>query len=53
MVGTPNTIGVLVLFVVVFLASILWATHGHTATADSDEEDVGKPGGSHERPGRA
>ncbi|MGC2639549.1 MAG: hypothetical protein WA294_20365 [Acidobacteriaceae bacterium] len=44
MVGTPNTIGVLVLFIVVFLVCILWATRGHTATADPEEEDAQTPG---------
>lgn len=44
MVGTPNTIGVLLLFLVVFLACILWATRGHTATTDPEEEDVQTPG---------
>ncbi len=44
MVGTPNTWGLLLLFVAVFLVCILWATHGRTATADSEEEDVLKPG---------
>lgn len=44
MVGTPNTIGLILLFVVVFLACILWATNGHTATADPEEEDVQTPG---------
>jgi len=44
MISTPNTLGVLLLFVVVFLASILWATHGRTATTDPEEEDVQKPG---------
>jgi hypothetical protein len=42
MSGTPNTIGVLLLFFVVFLGCLLWA-HGHTATADPEEEDVGTP----------
>ncbi|HEY1807945.1 MAG TPA: hypothetical protein VGG42_05240 [Acidobacteriaceae bacterium] len=41
---TPNTVGVLLLFTVVFLASILWATHGHTADADPEEEDIEQPG---------
>ena len=41
---TPNTIGVLLLFAVIFLGCILWATHGHTATSDPEEEDVGTPG---------
>jgi hypothetical protein len=44
MTGTPNTIGVLLLFAVVFLTCILWATRGRTATADPEEEDVGTPG---------
>ncbi len=44
MAGTPNTIGLILLLVVVFLACILWATHGHTATAEPEEEDVGTPG---------
>ncbi len=44
MIGTPNTIGVLLLFLVVFLACILWATHGHTADSDPEQEDVGTPG---------
>ncbi|HEX4036886.1 MAG TPA: hypothetical protein VHX37_02410 [Acidobacteriaceae bacterium] len=44
MVGTPNSVGVVLLFVVVFLVCILWATHGHTATADPEDEDIGKPG---------
>jgi hypothetical protein len=44
MAGTPNTIGVILLLSVVFLVCILWATGGHTAEADSEEQDVGKPG---------
>jgi hypothetical protein len=42
--GTPNSVGIILLFVVVFFVCILWATHGHTATADPEEEDVGTPG---------
>ena len=44
MSGSPNTVGLILLFAVIFLACILWATHGHTATTDSEEEDVGTPG---------
>lgn len=44
MSGDPNTIGLMVLFFVVFLGCLLWATHGHTATADPEKEDVGTPG---------
>jgi hypothetical protein len=42
--GTPNTIGVILLFFIVFLGCILWATRGHTAHADTDEQDAGMPG---------
>ena len=42
--ATPSTVGVLLLFVVVFLACILWATRGHTAHADPEEEDIQTPG---------
>lgn len=44
MVWTPNTVAVVLLFAGVFFGCILWATHGHTATADPEEEDVGTPG---------
>jgi hypothetical protein len=44
MSGSPNTVGLILLLAVVFLVCILWATHGHTATADPEEEDVGTPG---------
>jgi len=42
--GTPNTVGLILLFAVVFLACILWATHGHTAEADTEKQDVAAPG---------
>jgi hypothetical protein len=45
MAGTPNTIGLLfLLFAVVFVVCLLWATHGHTADADPEEEDTQAPG---------
>jgi hypothetical protein len=44
MTGTPNTIGLLLLFVAIFLVCILWATHGHTGEAGPEEQDVGTPG---------
>jgi hypothetical protein len=44
--GTPNTIGLILLFIVVFLACLLWATRGHTAHADTEEQDVAMPGKS-------
>jgi hypothetical protein len=44
MVHTPNTIGLILLFVLVFLGCILWATHGHTADADPEEQDAQVPG---------
>jgi hypothetical protein len=44
MAGTPNTVGLILLFAVVFLACFLWITRGHTTTADPEEEDIGTPG---------
>lgn len=44
MVADPNTIGLVLLFVVIFLACILWATGGHTADPDPHEEDIQLPG---------
>jgi hypothetical protein len=44
MVHTWNTVGLVLLFVVVFLVSLVWATHGHTADADPEEEDAQVPG---------
>jgi len=44
MIATPNTWGVVVLFVGVFAAAILWATHGTTGIHDSEEEDLQAPG---------
>lgn len=41
---TPSTLGILLLFLAVFLTCILWATRGHTAHADPEEEDIGQPG---------
>jgi hypothetical protein len=44
MTGSPNTVGLILFFAFVFLVCLLWATHGHTADADSEEQDVGTPG---------
>jgi hypothetical protein len=44
MAGTPDTIGVMLLLVVVFPGCLLWATCGHTVAADTEEQDVGTPG---------
>lgn len=44
MVADPNTIGLILLFAVLFLVCILWATRGHTAEADPEEEDIAEPG---------
>jgi hypothetical protein len=41
---SPNTIGVLLLFLVVFLACILWATRGDTPDTHRDEGDYGAVG---------
>jgi hypothetical protein len=40
MVEASSTIGVILLFIVVFAACILWATHGHTADADNEDLSV-------------
>lgn len=46
MVADPNTIGLLLLFAVVFLACILWATGSHMADKGPEEEDFLEPGKS-------
>jgi hypothetical protein len=46
MVATPNTWGVVLLFVLLFAACILWATHGATGRHDSEEQDLGATGKS-------
>lgn len=47
MAGTPNTIGLLLLFVVTFLACILWATSGsiggHHDAHEEDTNSIEKP----------
>ena len=43
MVADPNTIGLLLLFVAVFVACILWATGGHMADKGPEEEDFLEP----------
>jgi hypothetical protein len=40
MVATPNTWGVVLLFLGLFAACIGWATHGVTGRHDSEEEDL-------------
>jgi hypothetical protein len=47
MTETPNTIGVILLFVVVFLSCILWATRVHADAHHAEEQDAGKPGKDH------
>lgn len=44
MVADPNTIGLILLFAVLFLVCILWATGGHTSDPDPNEEDLMAPG---------
>lgn len=44
MAGTPNTLGVVLLFAAVFFGGIWWATGGHTSDADPEEQDVLEPG---------
>ena len=40
----PNTVGALLLFAVVFVGGILWATHGHCADTDGMGDVTGHPG---------
>lgn len=40
----PSTLGVIGLFAVLFTAALLWATRGHTADADTEEQDEAAPG---------
>lgn len=44
MVADPNTLGLILLFAVLFLVCILWATSGHTSDPDPNEEDLMSPG---------
>ena len=44
MAGTPNTVGLILLFIAIFFACIFWATRGNTATTDPEKEDIGTPG---------
>ena len=39
--GTPNTVGVLLLFFLVFLVCILWATRGKEMEVHHDDADYG------------
>lgn len=40
MTETPSTIGVLLLFLAIFVLCILWATKGHPADADNEDLSV-------------
>ena len=40
MVPTPNTVGVLLLFLAVFLVCILWATHASPAEHSAERDKV-------------
>jgi hypothetical protein len=40
MVLTPNTVGVLLLFLAVFLGCILWATHAQPATHSAERDKI-------------
>jgi hypothetical protein len=40
----PSTVGAILLFVVVFVGGLLWATHGHTADTDGMGDVTGHPG---------
>ena len=46
MVATPNTWGVMLLFLGIFLTCIVWATHGSPGMHDSEEEDLQATGKS-------
>ena len=37
---TPSTIFVILMFPVIFVICILWATHGHTSNADNEDLSV-------------
>lgn len=40
MTDAPNTIIVLIVFPVIFVLCILWATHGHPADANNEDLSV-------------
>lgn len=44
MTATPNTVGLILLFIAVFLACILWATRGMFVPHEVDHEHKGNPG---------
>lgn len=46
MIPTPNTLGVFLLFLAVFLGCILWATRGVTSAHDPEDEDLQATGKS-------
>ncbi len=41
---TWNTVALIVVFLATFAGSLTWASRGHVANADHEEQDVGKPG---------
>lgn len=40
----PTTVGAILLFAVVFIVALLWATRGHTASAEGQGDVTGHPG---------
>jgi hypothetical protein len=40
----PTTVGVILLFIVIFVVALLWATRGHTSSTDGQGDVSGHPG---------
>ncbi|HEX3437788.1 MAG TPA: hypothetical protein VHT24_13550 [Pseudacidobacterium sp.] len=40
----PSTVGVLLLFALIFAGSLLWATRGHCSDAEGNGDVTGHPG---------